>query len=294
MTKKHVAVIGANGQLGSDIVKILSQKSNFTISALTHAHIDITSMNSIDRALGNQGVDVVINTAAYHKVDEIEQFPQKAIEVNAIGSRNLALFCDRYKQILVFISTDYVFGRDNTRAIPYSELELPEPVNTYGISKLAGEHFVRLFCSKYVICRTSGLFGAQGSSGKGGNFVETMIQKARSGEIINVVNDQILSPTSTANVANQLAKLLSSDARGLYHITSEGECSWYEFAQQIFLYLNKHVRIKPVPSSDMPTRAKRPRYSVLAKNHLNREGINSMYHWKDALRYYLQEKGYIP
>lgn len=293
MTKKRIAVIGANGQLGSDIVKVFSQNPSFALIPLTHADIDVIDKKSIYQVLDAIEADIIIDTAAYHKVDDVEKYPEKAMQVNALGTKLLAEYCGLHSITLVFISTDYVFGADIKRTIPYKESDCPGPVNTYGISKLAGEFFVRVYCSQFIIIRTSGLFGVRGSSGKGGNFVETMIHRAKEKKLIKVVSDQVLSPTYTVDLARQLAILINSRAQGLYHVVSEGGCSWYEFAREIFQLLNMRPQIIPVVSSEIPTRVRRPKYSVLHNYQLKKQNLCVMPHWRDAIQAYLKEKGYL-
>ena len=222
----------------------------------------------------------------------MEDNPQKAFLVNSIATLNLARYCNENNCTFVFISTDYVFGRDKTRSTPYSEKDNPGPINVYGVSKLAGEYFVQNSCSKYFIIRTSGLFGAAGSSGKGENFVELMLKLAKERKEIKVVNDQVLSPTYTNNLAQTLKKLLKTENFGLFHAVSQGSCSWYEFAKKIFELTNIKAKLEPTTSKLMETRAKRPIYSVLENVNLNRINLN-LNDWEKNLRLYLKEKGYF-
>src|SRR5437660_1253984 len=184
------------------------------------------------RILDSVQPDVVISSAAYHKVEECEQPPALSFGVNAVGPRNLALACRCSNAVLVHFSTDYVF--DGARQQPYTETDLPHPLNVYGISKLAGEGMVALTWERHFVIRTCGLYGVAGSSGKGGNFVETMLRKAAEGAPIRVVDDQVLTPTFTGDLAEGVARLLDTEVYGLYHISAEGQCSWHEFARKIF------------------------------------------------------------
>jgi dTDP-4-dehydrorhamnose reductase len=194
---------------------------------------------------------------------------------------------------LVYISTDYVFGQDEKRKKPYKETDNTGPINVYGVSKLAGEKFTQYICSKYFIVRVCGLFGVAGSSGKGGNFVELMVRLGKEKGEVSVVDDQILTPTYTKNIAENLQELLKTDYYGLYHLTSEGQCSWWEFANEIFKLLKLKVKNNPVDSKFFKTRAKRPKFSVLEKYHLNKINLNLMRDWKENLRLYLIEKCYL-
>lgn len=293
MKNKKIAIIGANGQLGSDLQKALSDKLPYNIYPLTHADIEITKQDNMVEVLDNIQPDVVINATAYNNVDESESNPQKALLVNSIANKYLAEYCKKKNSILVYISSDYVFGFDEKRNIPYIESDYPGPINTYGISKLAGEYFVLSICKKYFVIRTSGLFGIAGSSGKGGNFITTMLQLAKVKKEISVVNDQIISPTYTRDLAKQIHYLIRTSAFGLYHATSEGQCSWYEFAKTIFRLTKTAVLIRSIPSSLYQSAAKRPSYSVLENHKLKKLGIHNMRNWKEGLYDYLQEKGYI-
>ena len=192
----RILLIGANGQLGSDLVKVLPREDT---TPLTHGEIEIRDPDSIHKALQTHRPDLVINTAAWHRVDDIEREPRPAFEVNALGVRNLALACREFNCALMHFSTDYVF--DGRKRTPYEETDTPNPLSAYGISKLAGEHFIRYLWPKHYIVRSTGLYGVAGSSGKGGNFVETMLRLARAGKPIRVVDDQVLTPTYTADLA---------------------------------------------------------------------------------------------
>ena len=220
-----VLLFGANGQLGSDLQPALAAAGHAVVP-LRHTELDVTDPEGVENALGVHRPDAVINTAAYHKVDEVEQHPEKAFGVNAIAPWQMARACKKIGAVLMFLSTDYVFGGDKDRRTPYTELDAPSPLNVYGVSKLAGEHLVRQAWEKHYIVRSSGLYGVRGASGKGGNFVELMLRLAHEGKPIKVVNDQRLTPTFTVDLARALVLLLESGKYGLYHVTSEGDCAW--------------------------------------------------------------------
>lgn len=293
MKKIKIALIGTNGQLGTDLSKTLLSETQFSTFPLTHQDIEITNQKNLFKTINKINPDFVINTAAFHKLDEVEKNPNKAFLVNSIACYYLANYCKEKKKTLVFISTDYVFGLDKSRSKPYKETDHPGPVNTYGVTKLAGENFIRFINPKYMIIRTSGLFGTAGSSGKGGNFVETMLKLAQQKSQIKVVNDQIVSPTYTIDLARQITYLVGKGKFGLFHATSEGKCSWYEFAKEIFRLTNYKVNLKAVSSSEFPTKAQRPSYSVLGNYQLKKENINKMHHWKVSLKDYLKKKGHL-
>lgn len=291
--KKHIALIGANGQLGTDMERILLQDNNIILLPLTHDQIEITNYESIQKTLDQIEPDIVINTAAYNTVDKAEEEPEKSYSINAIALKHLSQYCAFKKATLVHISTDYVFGLDKKRTHPYLENDPPGPVNSYGISKLAGEYFIRYLMTNYFIIRSSGLFGIAGSSGKGGNFIETIIKKGRTNNQIKVVDDQILTPTYTLDLAKQIAVLINTDMFGVYHATAEEQCSWYEFAKAIFNLTGIQTDLVPVSSKDFPLPAKRPSYSVLENEKIKKLDISTMRNWKEGLIDYLKEKNYI-
>jgi dTDP-4-dehydrorhamnose reductase len=287
-----VAVIGANGQLGSDLCRALASR-NLHVAPLTHQDVDVADAAQVGKVLDELRPAVVISTAAYHKVDECEIQMERSFAVNSIGPANLARVCQRINALLVHFSTDYVFDGEQRR--PYVETDLPGPRSVYGASKLAGECLVPDYCARYFVIRTCGLYGVAGSAGKGGNFVETMLRKAAEHQPIRVVNDQVLTPTSTADVAEAVSRMIhpdlagSSGASGLYHVTNEGECSWHEFARTIFALEKLDVDLKPVATSDFYSPVQRPAYSVLSKKKLNSLGV-SMPRWEDALKRYLDSR----
>jgi dTDP-4-dehydrorhamnose reductase len=189
---------------------------------------------------------------------------------------------------LVHFSTDYVF--DGTKRTPYSECDLPGPLNVYGVSKLAGEQLITFNSERHFIVRTSGLYGLAGSAGKGGNFVNNMLKRAAASETVRVVHDQVLTPTYTVDLALMVGRLLQTRACGVYHITSEGQCSWYEFTREVFRLAGVAVDLVPVTTEQFPSPVKRPAYSVLSKERLRSLGLGSMPCWQDALARYLHSR----
>lgn len=290
---KTIALIGSNGQLGTDIQDVFKNDSAFHIVPLTRRDIDVTSIDAASKKLLQIKPDIVINTAAYHRVDEIEDNAGEAFFVNGITQKNLGRLCEKNGWTLVFWSTDYVFGLEKNRKEPYIETSATGPVNAYGVSKLAGEMFTRIYSPKHFVIRVSGLFGTVGSMGKGGNFVELMVKLGKEKGEVSVVNDQVLTPTYTKNIAENLMELLKTNAYGTYHMTSEGQCSWYEFAQEIFQLMKMDVKCNAVDSNTFKTKARRPAYSVLENKALKDLGINKMRDWKENLTLYLREKKYI-
>jgi dTDP-4-dehydrorhamnose reductase len=280
----RIAIIGANGQLAQDLAPAL-QAAGHDVVGLCHHEIEVSDAASVDKALRAITPEAVINTAAYHKVDEVEENPDHAFAVNATGAANVARVCRQLDAITVFLSTDYVFS--GTKGSPYIEFDAVDPVNVYGVSKAAGEMLVRYLCPRHFIVRVSGLYGKAGSSGKGGNFIETMLRLAREGKAIKVVSDQTLTPTPTVAVAQQIVRLLESDAFGTYHATCQGECSWYDFAAEIFKAAELSPSLSPQTTQESGARAKRPTYSVLENAALKRLGIDIMPDWRDGVSSYV-------
>lgn len=281
-----ILIIGANGQLGSDLV----QASGDELVPLTHREVDICEPVGVRETLRRHRPEVVINTAAYHKVDECEINVERSFAVNVYGVRNLALACKEVGCALLHMSTDYVFGADISRRTPYAETDLPGPINVYGISKLAGEYLVRYILDRYWIVRTSGLYGVAGSSGKGGNFIELMLRLAREGRDIKVVDDQTLSPTCTADLARKIVELVHTEHHGLYHVTNAGECTWYQFACKIFELTGLSPNVTPTTTAAFGAVASRPAYSVLENAALDALGMDDLRPWQEALAKYLQSR----
>lgn len=289
MAMKH-AVIGAAGQLGRDLCPRLSGE----VTALTRERADLTNPELLRATLAELRPDVVYNCAAYNFVDRAEGEPDAAFAVNAWGVRNLALVCRELDFTLIHVSTDYVFGLDAARQKPYAEDESPGPVSVYGLSKLAGEYLVRSLCLRHFVVRTCGLYGVWGSGGKGGNFVETMLRVAGQGKPLRVVADQVCTPSYTADVAAGLAALAGSGAYGLYHLTSAGSCSWYDFAKTIFELSGVKADLTPISTRERTDPACRPGYSVLATGKYQSLGLPAPRAWQAALTAYLQERRQKP
>ena len=280
-----VAVIGANGQLGMDVVAEL-QGCGDEIWGLTHDQIDIASLESVRNTLTPIEPIVIVNTAAMHNVENCEKDPFRAYEVNALGGRNLAIVARELDAKLVHVSTDYVF--DGLQARPYVEKDQAIPLNVYGNTKLAGEAFVQAAGGRYFVVRTSALYGKNPCRGKGGrNFVELMLKLATERAELRVVNDEFVSPTSTAELAKQITLLSRTDCYGLYHATSEGYCSWYEFAKAILEMSDVKVKLEVAGANEFPMKVPRPKYSVLENARLKAEGLNCFEGWAEGLRAYL-------
>lgn len=286
-----VAITGANGQLGTDLCKVLS---NYDLVPLTHNDIEISDMDSVRQVLNKYKPDIIINTAACVRVDDCETERDKAFLINAMGARNVAVVTQQLGAKLFQLSSDYIFGGENRLPVlPYTEFDTPAPVNIYGKSKLAGENFIRHLCTRYFIIRSSGLFGIVGASGKGGNFVETIMKLARERGELRVVNDQVCSPTYTRDLASKIVELIDTEYYGVFHITNKGSCSWYEFTKEILKQASLNTPVIPINSEQLFQKARRPGFSVLDNYHLRLLGLDDMPGWQEALNDYMMEKGYI-
>jgi len=278
-----IAIIGADGQLGTDLCRVVPKEEQIP---LTIKDLDITNPSQIDQVFKKYCPNIVINTAAYHKVDDCEDNPKLADLVNAIAVKNLAMACKRTQITLLHISTDYVF--DGNKGAPYSEDDLPNPKTVYGASKLAGEKFAAEILPEHFIVRTCGLYGEAGCLGKGGtNFIKGMLRREKNKEKIRVVTDEIITPTYTLDLANKLYQLIQTKHFGLYHISNNGQCSWWEFASKIFEILKIDIKVEKATSVDFKTKAHRPKYSVLDNARLRKIGLKDMRNWDEALKDYL-------
>lgn len=262
-----IAIIGSTGQLGTDLMKIF-QNEHETIG-FTHNDIEVTDCNSCLNLKEHQP-SIVINTAAFHKTDQCEEKPLKTFNVNAIGARNIATISKEIGATTIFISTDYVFNGSKNE--PYTEDDPPNPINTYGISKLAGELYTKQNPRHYVI-RLSSVFGVAGASGKGGNFVETMITKAKKNESISVIDDMWMSPTYTKDAAFTIKKIVEQELPfGTYHAANNGYCTWFQFSSEIFKTVGLSPSLQPIKTNQLQVKARRPRFSALISTKLPRHG----------------------
>jgi len=280
-------ITGAHGQLGSDLQRCVSGP----VIAVGRDELDITAADQVDAFLQQHQPSVVINAAAYNKVDQAETEPQVAYAVNALGPRHLATACERLGATLVHVSTDYVFGQDTSRLVPFTESDPPAPCSAYGISKLAGEHFAQAFCRRAFVVRTCGVYGHAARDGAGkGNFVETMLRLGSDRDQMSVVNDQFCTPTSSQDLANGIRSLPQTTEYGLYHFTNHGRATWYDFAVEIFNAAGLDVAVCPIPSSAYPTAARRPQFSLLDCTRYEAATGELIPGWRDSLRTYLQER----
>ncbi len=282
-----VIVIGSTGQLGQDLMRIFGEEA----VGLTHQDLDVTDGVGVASALHSLRPDWVLNTAAFHRVDDCEINPTLAFAVNALGALNVARAAAAVGAGVVFFSTDYVFGdQHRERGHPYEEGDTLHPLNVYGASKEAGERLVMQANARHLVVRTAGLYGTA-TSRKGWTFPELMLNKARTEGIVRVVTDQVLSPTFTEDLAHKTKELVEQDAAGLFHLTNAGECSWFEFARGAFDLAGVDVKMEPIQTTQTGRRANRPSYSALTTARLGEVGLSPLRPWKEALGDYLQAKG---
>jgi len=284
MRRMNVLLLGANGQLGSDIVRLWND-DGVRVRAATRADADVTDAEAVGRLVHDAKPDVVINTTAFHNLPACEEDPEIAFRVNVVGGRNIAQSAASVGAAIVQISTDYVF--DGTKRTPYLEDDARRSLNVYGAAKIATEDVVRQANPEALIVRVSGLYGLAGSAGKGGNFVETMLRLAREGKPVRVVSDQVTAPTNTAEIAEALFPLVAGRTRGTVHLAPGDGCSWYEFAAAIFAACGLSPDFAPVTTAEFGAPLERPMYSVLGSTR-----VPPLRPWHEGLMRYLREKGH--
>jgi dTDP-4-dehydrorhamnose reductase len=284
----RVLLLGARSQLGHDILRSWTEDE---ITALGHAECDVSDPEAVRTAVAVSKPELVVSLAASHRVDDVERDPADALRVNAYGAWCAARAAAEVGAAVMWVSTDYVFRGDASR--PYAEDDCTAPVNAYGASKADGERLIALANPRHVIVRSSGLYGVAGPSGKGGNFVDTMLRLAGEGKPLRVVADQVLGPTATIDLARAMRDVAASDFSGTVHITNQGAISWHDFAALAFKLCGVHANLTPTSSEEYGAPARRPAYSVLANERLASLGIAPLRPVEDALRAYLHEKGHI-
>ncbi len=287
MDRQRIIILGSTGQLGTDLVEILGREDAFEVRPLSHEECDCTKPKQVREVFLKLHPQIVVNCAAYVRVDDCENDAAGAFRVNALGALNVARACGEHCALCVYISTDYVF--DGAKPTPYVESDAACPVNVYGASKLAGEHLVRQAAPRSAIIRMASLFGKSGARGKGGNFVESIITKAKAGESLEVVNDLTMSPTYARDAAEALAIILRNEVTGPLHVTNRGACTWYEFANEILALAGLNNQIVAVSSST--NRASRPKNSSLRSDRLLTLLSYELRPWQDALAAYTRERG---
>ncbi len=273
----RVALTGSNGMLGYAINQVFT---DIELIGITRRDFDITDLDKSIAAIREISPDYLIHAAAYTDVDGNERSPEKAYLINGLGARNVVMACEKINCPVIYISTDYVF--DGSKKEPYNEWDKPDPINRYGLSKFLGERFVMSLTNSFYIVRTSWLYGKNGK-----NFVDSIIRLMSGKKQIDVVDDQVGSPTYTYDLAVKLRELIGR-GYGTYHITNTSQCSWYEFAVEIARLKGiNNVEIRPATSDKINRPAARPAFSVLGNTMLKLEGIKELRHWKNALEDYL-------
>lgn len=276
-----VLITGILGQLGFDLAKEFTKRGVKYI-APSLEELELTTEAGAKNFILEKKPETVVHCAAYTAVDKAESEAELALTVNGMGTRWIAEACREIGAKMIYISTDYVFGGDGK--IPYEVNDEKNPVNIYGRSKLLGEDAVHALVEKFFIVRTSWVFGINGN-----NFIKTMLRLAETKKKLNVVNDQIGSPTYTPDLSKLLADMAASDKYGIYHATNEGFCSWADFAREIFEQAGLDVEVDGVPTIEYPTPARRPFNSRLSKKSLDEAGFDRLPTWQDALKRYLVE-----
>jgi dTDP-4-dehydrorhamnose reductase len=270
--------------LGQDLVPVL--RTRHDLIPLSREQADITKHRDILRTIDEAAPDAVIHLAAFTAVDECERQPRTAFKVNGEGTGNVAAACRALGIPMLYVSTDYVF--DGAKPGPYTEGDPPNPINVYGRSKLEGENRVKGLCSRFWVVRVSWLFGPGGR-----NFVRTVLGLAREGKPLRVVNDQAGAPTYTQDLSGKLLEIVERGSPGIYHVTNQGYCSRFEFAQETLRQAGLgHIPISPIATSEAGRSAPRPNNSRLANTRLQSEGLGLLPRWQDALaRYLARENG---
>lgn len=283
----HIVVTGSNGQLGKSIQEISAQFEDLTFTFFDATDLDITSLDSVMQAFSNQHFDYCINCAAYTAVDKAELETEKAYLVNAFGAENLAKACKRHDTVLIHVSTDFVF--DGNKQEPYTENDIPNPLNIYGKSKLEGERLIEQVLNNHYIIRTSWVYSKYGN-----NFVKTMLRLAAERDELNIVNDQVGSPTFAGDLAHQILEMINCKTQpfGLYHFSNKGTISWFEFAEEIFKLTNNTIKINPIKAEFYKTPALRPRFSVLDNTKITSNFQTKSNLWKESLKQVLNEISY--
>jgi dTDP-4-dehydrorhamnose reductase len=282
-----ILLIGKTGQLGGSLIAV---NEVHEIIAPTRSDLDIENTASFEQMLDQLKPNIVINTAAFHNVPQCESEPQKAFDINVLKVKNIALSCEKANILFVTFSTDYVF--DGNKRKPYTENDCPNPIQMYGITRLAGEQAVQTVApNNAIIIRTCGLYGLAGAASKGGNFVDKRIADAKINNQIEMGCDQVVSPTFTHDLAIAVLKLIEHPEKksGIYHLVNEGKCTWYEFTKEVYKLLDLDTTVTPVDRGGLSGDMRRPLYSALANTRASKLGIR-LPNWRDGLSRYLKQK----
>ena len=278
---KKLIITGCNGQLGRAVNELLKDNAEYECVNTDVAELDITDMDAVNALFEEVKPYAVINCAAYTAVDKCETDKDNAYRINAIGPRNLSIAATKYDAKMVHVSTDYVFPGDGT--VPYTDFDTTGPQSAYGATKLAGEHFVQQFATKYFIIRTAWLYG------DGNNFARTMLRLSETHDKVRVVNDQFGTPTSAKELAKAILYLLPTENYGLFHGTCEGSCSWADFAAEVFRLAGLPTKVEGISTEEYGSPTKRPAYSIL-ENKMFKLTTDFMFaDWKDAIAEYMKD-----
>ena len=280
-----VLVTGSNGQLGQSLQFVANNYPEIKFVFCDSATLNITDLDNCNAIFKEHKPDFCINTAAYTAVDKAETETEKAHLINVVGARNLAETCKKYSSILIHVSTDFVF--DGTSKIPYLETDLTNPTGVYGQTKLDGEKAIQETFDDYFIIRTSWVYSQFGN-----NFMKTMLRLAADRDSLSVVNDQVGTPTNAVDLAEVLVEIILKNQKLkiknqkslILNFSNQGQCSWYEFAAEIFRQNNVKIDLKPIPSSQFPTPAKRPSFSVLDKSKIENLLEIKIKTWQESLK----------
>ena len=289
----NALLLGSEGQLGHDVRRAHAQSGKaINLTPLARATLDLTAPGSVERVLGDLDFDVLVNCAAFTRVDEAEDNPALAFAINAHAVQAMARVCAAKRARFLHVSTDYVFGGHGTRRQPLREHDPTAPINVYGASKAMGETLARLESDDVVILRVASLFGVAGAGGRSENFVETIIRAGSQRGVLRVVDDQTMSPTAADDVARVVVRMLAHDCEpGLYHVVNTGSATWFDFAREIVRRAQVKGTVTSCATGEHPVRAARPRYSVLDNTRAS-AAFGAMPAWQDALERYLRAKGH--
>jgi dTDP-4-dehydrorhamnose reductase len=271
-------VVGSEGQLGRELVSVLADE---VVWAGDRSEIDVTDGAAVASVVARVGPDVIFNATAYNRVDQAESEPEVALAVNALAPHRLALAAHEHGALLVHFSTDYVF--DGCIRRPYREDDCPRPLGAYGVSKLTGEQLVTTVAGQHLVIRTSGLLGRGGSAQKGGSFAGRILARAREGTPLRVVADQTFAPTCAADLAAASTALVGAGARGVFHVTNTGSCTWHELAVATLAQAGIDVPVEAIDSAELALPARRPVYSVLDTARYRALGLPALRSWREAL-----------
>jgi dTDP-4-dehydrorhamnose reductase len=285
--QRKVIVFGGGGQLGFELCREFKERG-WSVLRFDRQALDITDATSVEKVISEADSQAVINSAAYNQVDIAETEPLAAYQVNALAVRNFALACRQCGAQLVHFSTDYVF--DGRKGSPYTESDMPRPLGAYGVSKLAGELYAQAYLDHPLVIRTSGVFGPAGTSTRRGNFPEMMLRLAKSGTPIRVVEDHIASPSYAPAMASRTAELVERQMSGLFHMGGGEPISWYAYAKLIFELSNTPAVLQATDEREYRTAARRPKFSALSNEKLEKAGIPPMPPLREAIKQYLEAR----